>query len=399
MILQEHIIWALSSIITNKLRSALSMLWIIIGVSSIIILMALWQWTTKTVVDRFNSLWANLVTISAWSSNAWRVWWATSAVSSESFMDAQLVDYVKNIVWVKDVAPSAAASKQLIYNTYNTRANIAWVGPSYQTIKNLTIANGNFITDQDVVDWNRVLVLGHQVAQDAFWSDDPIGKEVKLEKSIYVVVWVLSDNSASNRRVYAPMTTVMSKVLWTHFYSTMDIEVDDPNNIEFMKTFIESELNAYLKITDTTKEPYTINSLSEILSSVQQVTWALTLFLAWIAAISLIVWWIWVMNIMLVSVTERTREIGIRKALWAMKSDILTQFLIEALFISIIAWLIWIWLSYLVVFLLNKYITAVISVNSIIMAFGSVVLIWIVFWILPASKASNLKPIDALRFE
>ncbi|EKE28727.1 MAG: hypothetical protein ACD_3C00025G0016 [uncultured bacterium (gcode 4)] len=398
MILQEHIIWALSSIVTNKLRSALSMLWIIIWVSSIIILMALWQWTTSTIVDRFNSLWANLVTITSWWSNDTRIWWV-SAVNSADIMDNQFVDYVKNIIWVKDVAPSASASKQLIYNTYNTRANIVWVWPNYLTIKNLVIANGNFITDQDVTDSNRIVVLGYQVAQDVFWSNDPIGQQIKLEKSIYIVTWVLTDNSASNRRIYAPITTVMSKIQWTHYFSTLDIEVDDPNNIEFMKTFIQSELNDYLKVTDTTKQPYTINSLSEILSSVQQVTWALTLFLAWIAAISLIVWWIWVMNIMLVSVTERTREIGIRKALWAMKSDILTQFLIEALFISIIAWLIWIWLSYFVVFVMSKYISAVISVNSIIMSFGSVVLIWIIFWILPASKASNLKPIDALRYE
>lgn len=140
-----------------------------------------------------------------------------------------------------------------------------------------------------------------------------------------------------NNRIIAPITTVMSKISGAHYYSAIDISIQDPTNITFMKTFIDSELKRYTGATSDDDKPYTMSSVSELLSSIQSVTATLTLFLGGVAAISLIVGGIGVMNIMLVSVTERTREIGIRKALGALKSDILTQFLIEALFISIIA--------------------------------------------------------------
>lgn len=402
MILKEHIVWAIGSIINNKMRSSLSMLWIIIWVFSIIVMMALWEWTTSTVMKNFSSMWANLITVSAWSSNQSRIWWVQTTSSSDLITD-EFLDFVKNISWVKDISPTVTANKQFIYGTYNTKTSIVWVRSIYKTLKNLTVSNWSFITDNDVKKSKKVVVIWYTIASDAFWSwttsIDPLWKEIKLEEWIYTVVWVLADNSNSNSKIYAPITTVMSKMVWTHYYSSIDVEVTNTDEVATMKTLIDNEIASYLKLWNDDTKPYNVNTMSEMLTTISTMTSTLTMFLAWIAAISLVVWWIWVMNIMLVSVTERTREIWIRKALWAMKSDIMTQFLIEALFISVIAWLIWIGLSYMTVLLVNNYITAIITTSSITWSFTSVVMIGIVFWLLPASKASNLKPIDALRYE
>lgn len=397
MIFKEHITWALSSIVWNKLRSWLSMLWIIIWVFAIIVMMALWQGTTQSVVERFNSLWANLITVTAGWSNQSNVRSVGNSTKT-NILDEELVAYIKQIPWVTDVSPSVSSSRQFIYQTYNTNTSVLGVLPQYQTLKNLTLSQGSFITQEDVDESAKVIVLWNTLATNAFGSQNPIGQEVKLQDGIFTVIGVLADNSQMNNRSIAPITTVMSKILWTHYYSSIDIAVQNVEEIDTMKSVVDQELITYFNTT-VDEKPFTVSSLSEILDSIQSVTQTLTMFLAWIAAISLIVGWIWVMNIMLVSVTERTREIGIRKALWARRIDILYQFLTEALFISIIAWLIWIWLSYVVVWGINKLTTAVITSSSIIIAFSSVVFIGIFFGILPASKASKLKPIDALRYE
>lgn len=277
MILTEHISGALGSIISNKLRSALSMLGIIIGVSAIIILMALGQGTTASVVDRFNSMGANLITLSAGQSNASRVGGISSS-SSAKLIDDTFLEFVKNIPGVKDISPSVTANKQFISGTYNTNAGITGVRTIYQTLKSLTIADGSFFSDQDVLESNRVIVIGYQLATDAFGTESPVGREVRLENGVYTVIGVLADNSQTNRRVFAPITTVMSKISGTHYYSSVDIAVEDPAKIEFMKSFIERELIRYTGTTATT-EPFTLSSLSEVLASVQQVTGTLTLFL------------------------------------------------------------------------------------------------------------------------
>lgn len=401
MAFSEYLSSAITALLSNKLRSALSMLGIIIGVFSIITMLAIWEGTSASIVDRFNSMGANLITISPGRLNSSQVWWVQWWWSTKDLIDDNFVNFVANIPWVKRVSPTVTTSKQFIYWTYNTNASIVWVESFYLNIKWIAISNGRFINTNDITQNKKVAVIGNTISTDAFGSGttDPIGQEIKLENGIYTVIWTLQDNSQANRRVFLPITTVMNKIVGTHYYSSVDVEVDDPTKTDIYQSYINDELLKYTKTTNTDDAPFSISSMSEMLSSITAVTGTMTMFLAGIATISLLVGWIGVMNIMLVSVIERTREIWIRKAIGATKTDILMQFLIEALIISIVAWLIWIALSFSIVNAIKNLLTAVITTKSIFLAFGSVVMIWIIFGILPARKAAGLKPIDALRFE
>ena len=185
---------------------------------------------------------------------------------------------MQNIPGVKDISPSVTASKQFIYETYNTNASIVGARTIYQTLKSLTVSDGSFFSDDDVTQSNKVIVIGNQIAQDAFGTVSPVGKEVKLQNGIYTVIGVLAANSQTDKRVFAPITTVMSKISGAHYYSSIDIAIDDSTKVEFMKSFIESELLRYTNTTTAT-EPFTLSTLSEVLASVQQVTGTLTLFL------------------------------------------------------------------------------------------------------------------------
>ncbi|MDD2487229.1 MAG: ABC transporter permease [Candidatus Gracilibacteria bacterium] len=401
MALTEYFTSAITALLSNKLRSALSMLGIIIGVFSIITMLAIGEGTSSSIVDRFNSMGANLITVSPGRSNSTRVGSVQGGGSTSNLIDDSFVEFIRNIPGVKRVSPTVNASKQFIYGTYNTNSSIVGVESLYKDIKGITISNGRFINDDDIRGSKKVAVIGYTISTDAFGSGtvDPIGKEIKLENGIYTVIGTLQDNSQANRRVFLPITTVMNKIIGTHYYSSVDIEVDDSTKTDLYQAYINTELLKYTKTANADDAPFSISSMSEILSSVTAITGTFTLFLAGIATISLLVGGIGVMNIMLVSVTERTREIGIRKAIGATRTDILMQFLIEALIISVVAGGIGIALSFVIVNAIKGILTAVITTNSIILAFGSVVMIGIIFGILPARKAANLKPIDALRFE
>lgn len=160
-------------------------------------------------------------------------------------MDSAFIDFVENINGVDKVSPTVTSSKQFIYETYNTNANIIGAKPIYQTLKNLTISDGNFISDDDVNESKRVIVIGNTLATNAFGTTSPVGKQVQLENGIYTVIGVLADNSQMNNRIIAPITTVMSKISGAHYYSAIDISIKEVKNIAFMKSFIDSELKRY----------------------------------------------------------------------------------------------------------------------------------------------------------
>ncbi|MFZ2150653.1 MAG: ABC transporter permease [Candidatus Absconditicoccaceae bacterium] len=402
MDIKEHIINAKTDLSRNKLRTGLSMLGIIIGVFSVVVMLAIGNGTQKSIVDKIESLGTNLLTISPGGSN-WNIR-GGGAGGSSATLDEEMIDYIKtNISNIDIIAPSVNGRKQIIYGSFNTNATINGVTADYLKVKNLELTNGSFISNDDENNLTKVAVLGQTMATDIFGSGtkaiDPIGKDIKMENIIVTVIGVLEDNMTANSSIFIPLSTAQKRVLGNNNYSSISISAIDTNIVEQTKTELETSLKSYLGIKDGDTVNFTVQSQSDMIETVSSITGILTAFLAGIAAISLIVGGIGVMNIMLVSVTERIKEIGIRKAIGAHRKDILIQFLAESVLLSLMGGIIGIILSFIVVFIINKFLTAIISLSSVLLAFISAVSIGIIFGILPANNASKLKPIDALRYE
>lgn len=393
----ENIINSFESIKANKLRSSLSMLWIIIWVSSVIILTAIWNWSQKSITDKIEELWTNILTISTW----WWFWRVNTKSTATNILTEKVVNSIKeNIFWLDWVLPIISTNWQLVYSWNNMSSSVMWISTDFFDVKNIEVEYWSNITEKNINDLDKVAIVWQDVVTELFDWENPVGKKMKMWDNVFEITWVIEENSTYDSYIFIPITTASIRITWQKYYSQIIIAVTDSTQTDSKETEIDSLLQDILEVTDPDNLPYSIRNNSEMLESMSSITETLTMLLAWIAWISLLVWWIWVMNIMLVSVTERTKEIWIRKAIWAGKSDILLQFLTEASSLSILWWVIWIWFSYFCVYLLNYFsITSIISTNSIVMSFGFSLWIWIIFWLLPAYKAAKLRPIDALRFE
>lgn len=392
MNIAQAIKMSLQSIASNKMRSFLTMLGIIIGVSAVIIMVSLVQGATASITAQMESMGTNMITVNLTGRNTSR------ELTMEDMQ--KLVD--DNSGYFVSVAPSVTGNVVIKVGTENDSTSLIGTNEHYSITNNIEVESGRFIMEQDCVARNRSVVIGKYVANQYFEGTDPLGQTMKVAGQVFTVVGVLSPRTSTitqgsqDDRVVIPYTTAQ-RLLQNANIRSYSFQAVSKDVAEVASEKLEELL---LRLLGSSNAYRVINQL-EMLETVAEMTGMLSLMLGGIAGISLLVGGIGIMNIMLVSVTERTREIGIRKAIGARRASIMTQFLIESIVVSCVGGLIGILLGIAGTYFLGKAmsIEAVAAASVMLLSAGFSVAIGVFFGWYPANKASKLNPIEALRFE
>ena len=396
---------ALTSLYANKMRSLLTMLGIIIGVGAVIALVSVGMGVRSNVTNSIASLGSNMLIVSPGSSNRGGVRGAAGSMQTLKYDDAKAIkDKIKNIDFV---SPSVSSSYQVVYGNNNWKTSVQGVTPEFMSIRALTIGYGSFVSTDDMNKRNRVAVIGTTVASNLFAKENPVGKNIRINNQPYKVIGLLESKGQSSVGqdqddvIYVPLTTAQERMLGITYVQSINIQVTNQEKMDQVQAEVETLLRSRHHILAGKDDDFNVRNLTSLMETVNQSTAMLTMLLGAIAGISLIVGGIGIMNIMMVSVTERTREIGIRKALGATFMNIMTQFLIESMVIGIIGGIIGIGMGCIaskVIAQLGSF-TTVITITPIVVSFMFAVGIGLFFGIYPARKAAKLDPIEALRYE
>lgn len=401
---KESFLMAWASLIANKLRSLLTMLGIIIGVAAVIALVSIGNGVKQDIEDSISSLGSNLLVVLPGAPRT-----PGARPSQGSMKSLKISDYeaIAKLEGVKAASPMTNGSYVVIYQNKNWTTSVAGVNANFQDVNNWTMTSGRFFSDKNAQNRERVAVVGQTVVKNLFADEDPVGKEIRVKNIPFRVIGVLKSKgngtmgNDQDDTVLIPYTTSMERVEGIDYLRRVYVVAKDDEGIDRLQADIENLLRVRHNIKDTNLDDFNIQNMKSIMETVAQTTGTFTLFLGAVAAISLVVGGIGIMNIMLVSVTERTREIGVRKALGATYSVIVTQFLIEAVVISLMGGFIGIAFGIgasKVIGMVSGMSTSV-SVPTIIMSFAFSMAIGLIFGIYPARKAAKLNPIDALHYE
>ncbi|MDU5166056.1 ABC transporter permease [Veillonella parvula] len=401
---KESFLMAWASLIANKLRSLLTMLGIIIGVAAVIALVSIGNGVKQDIEDSISSLGSNLLVVLPGAPRT-----PGARPSQGSMKSLKISDYeaIAKLEGVKAASPMTNGSYVVIYQNKNWTTSVAGVNSNFQDVNNWTMTSGRFFSDKNVQNRERVAVVGQTVVKNLFGDEDPVGKEIRVKNIPFRVIGVLKSKgngtmgNDQDDTVLIPYTTSMERVEGIDYLRRVYVVAKDDEGIDRLQADIENLLRVRHNIKDTNLDDFNIQNMKSIMETVAQTTGTFTLFLGAVAAISLVVGGIGIMNIMLVSVTERTREIGVRKALGATYSVIVTQFLIEAVVISLMGGFIGIafGIGASKVIGIVSGMSTIVSVPTIIMSFAFSMAIGLIFGIYPARKAAKLNPIDALHYE
>jgi len=391
----------------NRLRTFLTMLGMVIGVGAVIMMLAIGQGAQFQVEQSIASMGSNLFIVQSGSSTSGGVRMGAGAANTLTVADAQAIGELTTISAVAPVAPGTA---QMVYGSNNWSSSVMGTTPSYLDVRDWHLSAGYPFTSTDLRSATRVALIGQTVANNLFGDEDPVGKTIRIKQSPFIVQGVLSakgqslDGRDQDDTVLVPVTTAQRKLFGNRFQGTVRMIMVQVVSKQAMSS-AEREMNELLRqrhhLQAGADSDFTVLNLTAVANAAAQTTRVMSMMLGAIASISLLVGGIGIMNIMLVSVTERTREIGIRMAIGARQHDVLLQFLLEALMISIVGCLIGVLLGVGGAVLANMLAdtAVVITGQSVLLAFMVAAGIGIFFGFYPANKAAQLKPIDALRYQ
>lgn len=396
---------ALRSIMRNRMRSLLTSLGIVIGVCSVIVMVAIGQGSQARITKQIAALGTNLLMVRPGTSQAGGV---SRGAGSENRLTFDDVDKIaKEVQYVGAVSPLVSVNAQVIGGSNNWNTSIDGVSVDYLKIRDWTLASGEFFTDSDIRAKKKIAVLGKTVADELFPDQDPIGEKIRIQNTPFRVMGVLAEKGQSSFGrdaddvILAPATTVLYRLKGGSHIDMIYISAVSSDKMAAVEAGITKLLRETNSIAFGEEDNFSIHNQTEIIQMASSTFETLTLLLGAIAAVSLLVGGIGIMNIMLVSVTERTREIGIRLSVGARSSDILIQFLVEAIVLSLSGGLVGVILAFGITFFLNKLagMSTVINPTTILIAFVFSAAVGVFFGFYPARKAANLNPIDALRYE
>ena len=403
--LNESIKMALEGMVSNKLRTFLTLLGIIIGVGAVIAMVSLGFGVKEDIKQNISRLGSNLLVITSGGRTATGARLAAGEGAKLTFEDAQAI--VRQVDGIAAMSASVCQSYQLVAGNQNWTSRVEGTTPSNFSIQSLETEDGRILNEKDLSSRGRVAVIGKTVAESLFPDGDPVGKVMRINKAPSQVIGVLKSKGQSgvgqdqDDIVYIPLTTAQNRMMGITYVQRITLQAESEGVINDVQAETEEVLRSRHKIKENDYDDFTVRNMAAIMDTMMETANSITMLLGCIAAISLLVGGIGIMNIMLVSVTERTREIGIRKALGATYNNILLQFLIEAMVIGIVGGTLGVVLGVGASFAISHFAgwNTVISMWAIVIAVVFSVGIGLFFGIYPARKAALLDPIDALRYE
>ncbi|MEN6468506.1 MAG: ABC transporter permease [Smithella sp.] len=399
---------SLRALRVNKMRSALTMLGIIIGVAAVITMLAVGRGASNKISEQIATVGSNLIIVLPGSTTTGGIRLGSGAIQNLTRADA---DAIKNeCSSVSTTTPVLNGGAQIVYGNQNWATGVYGTDESMVVVRDWTLAAGRNFNDQEIRSAAKVCILGQTIVDNLFGNDDPIHKAIRIKKVPFTVIGVLESKGQSmmgqdqDDVIYVPVTVAQRNLFGRTFPGTVRsimVKAKSTEELNRAETQIKELLRQRHRLSPTQEDDFTVRNLTQMMQMAEQASRVMALLLAAIAGVSLLVGGIGIMNIMLVSVTERTREIGIRMAVGAKSWDIRTQFIIEALILSLIGGLIGVLLGILAAELLSFFAgwTILISTYSIVLSFGFSGLVGIFFGFYPAYKASLMNPIDALRHE